>query len=96
MFLWIVATKYYVRFAKINGHSTKSCVNQLKGNNHMNDYERNGQWFAVCHRAYDAVYWGPFDSIEAGHKWADDHKIDFGIGFVQMNEPESPESSWWF
>jgi hypothetical protein len=54
-----------------------------------------GKWFAVRHRAYDAVYWGPFDSLEEGHRWADEKNIDFGIGFVQMNNPDSPERTWW-
>jgi hypothetical protein len=57
--------------------------------------QQKGKWFAVRHRAYDAVYWGPFESLEAGHRWAKEKNIDFGIGFVQMNIPDSPERTWW-
>ena len=72
-----------------------SAFNNKEKIGEMMEEEKTGAWFAICHRAYDAVYWGPFESLEAGRQWAEDKKINFGIGFVQMNDPESPESTWW-
>jgi len=62
----------------------------------MEEEKKTGMWFAVRHRMGPSVYWGPFASLEEGRRWADEKRIDFGIAFVQMNDPESPESTWWY
>jgi len=59
--------------------------------------ERSGKWFVYRSRAAgsSSVYWGPFDSVDDCFAWVKSRGLTFSVGFVQMHDPGSDESTWW-
>ena len=52
-------------------------------------------WIAVRGRGSMGpdVYWGPFETYADIEDWA--KTLNFAVGFIELKDPDSDESTWW-